>query len=944
MLPFDPDRWRALGPYLDHALELSSAARADWLVSLGAKEPALADELRSLLRAHEALDEVDFLGEAIGPMGAGGNGAASLAGQMLGAYTLRSPIGDGGMGAVWLAARSDGRYEGQVAVKLLNASLMGGLGQRRLGQERFTREGTILARLRHPAIAQLIDAGVSPGGQPYLVLEYVQGEAIDRYCDQRALGVDARLRLFLEVLAAVAYAHANLVVHRDIKPSNVLVRTDAALDPAAPRVKLLDFGIAKLLEPDAAGGGLAVTRDSGWALTPAYAAPEQLTAQPVTIATDVYSLGVLLYQLLSGQHPAGAGLRSPAELIAAVVDAEPPRLSDAVADAKTHGEAMLAAHAASRGTSPSQLRHALRGDLETIVAKALKKAPEERYASVGAFADDLRRVLEQRPIGARPDTMRYRATKFVRRNRVPVVLGVLAALGLGAGLVGTVTQAQRATRQAARADDEARLARAQRDFALGQASRAEIINDLNAFLLSEAASTPTPVTAVELLARAEQIIERQQETNEHHVEMLVSVGRQYAGLDHEEKARALLSRAYALSRAVFDDGTRARAACALAPSLARGGETDRAEQLVQEALRALPDEPQYALHRVYCALLGSDVSILRGDGKAGVERARVAEAALKAAGLSSPLLEFRIAQALAGSYSHAGRHKEALAAFADASHRLTILGRDDTLTACLIYFNWGVALQLLGRPLEAEPLFRRTVDLTSEHAAGQRSLPWVRLFAARVLKELHRWPEASDYAVRAFAKANGEGNHLIAVSSLLVQAASERQLGHLARAEDLLAQVEPRLNRLPSSNTTMGFAQLAGERAQLAAARGDTQEALALTDRAIALAESARRQAWVARFLVGRSELALRLDRAEQARADAARALGIEQQTAEVDATSCDRGRAHLALGRALRAQNRPIEARIELSAAIAQLTPTLGADHPETRAARQLADAVASR
>ena len=208
------------------------------------------------------------------------------------------------MGSVWLARRSDGRFEGLVAVKLLNVSLIG-----RAGEERFRREGSILARLTHPNIARLTDAGVSTSGQPYIVLEYVDGERIDQYCDARRLGVEQRLRLFLDVCAAVARAHANLVVHRDIKPSNVLVAKDG-------QVKLLDFGIAKLIEEETGSGeASALTREGGRALTPEFAAPEQLTGGAVTTATDVHALGTLLYLLLAGQHPGGRGAhvtRAPA--------------------------------------------------------------------------------------------------------------------------------------------------------------------------------------------------------------------------------------------------------------------------------------------------------------------------------------------------------------------------------------------------------------------------------------------------------------------------------------------------------------------------------------------------------------------------------------------------------------------------------------------------------
>ena len=290
-----------------------------------------------------------------------------------------SLIGQGGMGNVWLARRDDGRFEGRAAVKLLNASLVG-----RAGEERFRREGNILARLADPHIARLLDAGVSPSGQPYLVLEYVEGEPIDRHCDARSLGVEARLRLFLEVLEAVAHAHANLIVHRDIKPSNVLVGKDG-------QAKLLDFGIAKLLEGEGeAGAATALTREAGRALTPEFAAPEQMTGGAVTTATDVYALGILLYLLLSGRHPAGDALHSPGELVKAILETDPSRLSDAVSESRTQTAQIRQQNAVARATTPDGLRRQLEGDLDTIVAKALKKNPAERYASVTALADDLR--------------------------------------------------------------------------------------------------------------------------------------------------------------------------------------------------------------------------------------------------------------------------------------------------------------------------------------------------------------------------------------------------------------------------------------------------------------------------------------------------------------------------------------------------------------------------
>ncbi len=410
-----PEWWQKISPYLDEALGMEDEERASWLASLRAKDPALASHLESLLSEHQVLSQEQFLEKGPpSPLPL----EATMAGKSMGAYTLVSLIGEGGMGSVWLAERSDGRFKGRAAVKVLRVPLLA-----HTGGERFKREGTILARLAHPHIAQLLDAGVSPDGQPYLILEYIEGQDIVAYCDERRLGVEARLRLFLDVLAAVAHAHSNLIVHRDIKPSNVFVRTDG-------QVKLLDFGIAKLLEDEGAeGGATQLTREGGAALTPQYAAPEQVTGGPVTVATDVYAAGVLFYILLTGQHPAGPDAHSPADLIKAIVETETQSPSRAMAadDAKTVETA-----AANRSSNPEKLRRLLRGDLDTITTRALKKNPLERYNSAAAFADDIRRYLTHEPISARPDSITYRTAKFLRRNRAVVALTATAlALVIG---------------------------------------------------------------------------------------------------------------------------------------------------------------------------------------------------------------------------------------------------------------------------------------------------------------------------------------------------------------------------------------------------------------------------------------------------------------------------------------------------------------------------------
>jgi serine/threonine protein kinase/Tfp pilus assembly protein PilF len=513
------ERWEAVSSHLDDTMDMAAPEREAYLAALRQREPQVAADLEELLAVRSAVDAEGFLEAAVALPP-----AATLAGQKFGAYTVVSQLGEGGMGTVWLARRSDGRFEGEAALKLLNASFIG-----RTGEERFQREGSILARLAHPNIARLVDAGVSPAGQPYLVLEHVEGERIDVYCDARSLNIPARLVLFLEVLAAVAHAHANLIVHRDLKPSNVLVGNEG-------RVKLLDFGIAKLIEGEGGAEATALTHEGGRAMTPEYAAPEQVTGGPITTATDVYALGILLYVLLAGRHPAGPERRSTADLVRAIVEIEPRRPSDAVADEKAQTKRERERNASLRGTSPEGLRRALRGDLDTIVSRALKKNPQERYASVIELADDVRRFLTRKPISARPDTLAYRAAKFAQRH-TRILIAAAAIVALLGGLVGFYT---------------ARLA-AERDRARVQAQKAEKVSELLTGLLTGAdpyaAREKQEPTVRGILDAGAARIERELAGDpELQAEMLTVMGRVYERLGDPARAQPLLERAVALGR------------------------------------------------------------------------------------------------------------------------------------------------------------------------------------------------------------------------------------------------------------------------------------------------------------------------------------------------------------------------------------------------------------
>jgi serine/threonine-protein kinase len=912
MSTLSPDQWQALSPYLDEALAMSDGERSVWLSSLRAQDADLAEQLALLLHEHGVLSEEGFLEKR----SAGVPGWSGLAGQTLGPYSLISQIGQGGMGSVWLAERNDGRFERRVAIKFLNLALIG-----KGGEERFKREGNILARLSHPHIAELIDAGVSRAGQPYLILEHIEGDHIDRYCDQRRLGVEARIRLFLNVLGAVAHAHANLVVHRDLKPSNVLVRKDG-------QAKLLDFGIAKLLESEGQGGEATLTVEGGRAMTPECAAPEQLKGEAVTTATDVYALGVLLYGLLTGQHPAGSGPHTAADLVRAIVDTEPMRPSEVVAPIK--GNPKVAIHNATRrGTTTYKLSRSLCGDLDTIIAKALKKEPGERYGSVTALADDLRRYLRNEPISARPDTPTYRAGKFVRRNRVAVTLATLAVAATVAGVAGTLVQTRRA--------------RQQRDFALHQLARAESLNDLDDFLLADAAPSGKPFTFNELLARAEHIVERQHNANPtNRAELLTSIGRKYVGQDEDGKARRILEQAYQSSRGLKEPSARAQASCALGSALARS-DLPRAERLIEEGLRELPNDAQFTLDRVSCLLSGSLVAREQGASQEAIARSQAARDLLAASPLQSEITDLRVQISSAESYRTAGRYRDAIPAFERASALMTALGRDDTETAGTLFNNWALALHLSGRPLEAEKLFRRAIDISRAGQSEQGVSPMLLTNYARTLQELGRREEAARYAEGGYDRAVQAGDQVVTNQSLLLRARIYREQGNLARAKAMLQEVEPRLRQsLPKGH--LAFARLGSEYALLALARGDLPSALQQANQALAITEASMNAGqggddYLSALLVPRSEIERQLGRADDAAVDAARALNVLQKSAQPGTFSSYLGHAYFTLGLALQAQEKSEAARSAFHSAAENLQRTVGPDHPDTCTARQLAE-----
>jgi serine/threonine protein kinase/Tfp pilus assembly protein PilF len=909
MSPITSNRWQSLSPYLDKALEMPEQERSVWLSSLRAEDPDLAREINKLLQEYIAASQEQYLEKSV-PHWSG------LVGQEVGVYTLISQIGQGGMGSVWLAERNDGRFERRVAVKLLNISLMGAAGE-----TRFRREGTILGKLAHPHIAQLLDAGVSQAGQPFLVLEHVEGEHIDSYCDEHKLNVQARIRLFIDVLSAVAKAHTNLIVHRDLKPSNVLVRYDG-------KAKLLDFGIAKLLEGDGQmGEATLLTVEGGRAMTPEFAAPEQLTGDPITTATDVYSLGVLLFILLTGQHPAGVTPRTAADLVKAVVDTESSRPSDAV-DSFRAGVEATSALATKRGTTPDKLRRMLRGDLDTVLAKALKKDPTERYPSAAAFADDLGRYLKNLPITARPDKLTYRAAKFIWRHRAAVALATLTIIAVSAGIIGTLIETQRA--------------RTQRDFALRQMEQTEALDEFHQFLLSDAAPSGKPFTVNTLLEQAERIVKRQHATDDpDRVELLISIGRQYVEQDRETNANRVLEEAYNLSRDLTDRSARAEASCAWASSLARAGEAQKAESLYQEGMRELPQDPQFALQRIACLQSGAEIALEAGDIKQGITRAETAQCVLRDSPFDSDVLEMHRWTDLAKVYGAAGQDAQALAAYEKSGALMSSLGRDETGTAFTLFNNWALQLHQMGRPLEAEALFRRAIQIGKTGDGEEVQSPVILTNYAHTLRELGHLKEAAKYAERGYTDSKRVGieiNH-----ALLERARIYTAQGNPDRADAMLAEVEPRLRRsLPPGH--FAFAVLELEKSRNALVRGDIASAQKFVDQAVAIDEAAIKAGkegshYLPTLLVGRSEIEFQAGHADLAAADASRAINLLHETMRPGTFSCVQGRAFLALGHALQAQSKTDQARAAFRSAAENLQSTVGANHPDTRNAHQMSE-----
>ena len=734
-----PD-WVKLSKLLDEALDLDPAHRAQWVDSLPHEHSSLSDTLRELLLRPSAAETSEVLREAPGPRGVPFTAMGS--GDVVGPYRLIRELGAGGTATVWLAERADGSLRRQVALKLPRVAWL----DRGLA-ERLNRERDILASLEHPSIARLYDAGVDEAGRPYLALEYVEGIPLDRYAAEHSLSVAQRLSLFIGVARAVAFAHAHLIVHRDLKPTNILVKENG-------EIRLLDFGIARLLHPESLHD-LHLTRAGARALTPLFAAPEQFTSQPITVATDVYSLGVLLYWLLYERSPYELKGDSLAELEDAIVNRDPRPLT--------------------------------RGDLEMIVRKAMSKQPADRYETVSAFIEDIERYQKNLPVRAQPERFSYRVSKFVKRNRVSVTAAGVAAAALLAGMSVAIWQAR---------------------VAQDEASRAERIKSFIASIFTQAVpkqGVGGVVTASDLLTAANKRVEEElANSRSDKSELQAMIGASFLALNEPANAVPVLRQALANCDARVDyEACKLHAAVSLADGLLATRDEEGALAMLDQHLP--PDErgSAAAIEDVVGGwrARGEILTVMNRKDDALASYSRASEIAERTLGRNHrAALELLVAKA--DSFAYFAYTPEYLAAGEEAFRRVTAarghLRPDVLLTQSERVYS--LSLVSAGRGMEALPLMRRVVEDTRSLDAGDTQrvgdAEWGLAVALANLGILDEAIPLMLHAIEHEAKLGADANlqileRLAWLGMMYAQAAMPTQADDAARRmEAIAAQVE----------------------------------------------------------------------------------------------------------------------------------------------------------
>lgn len=696
-------RWRQVDALFAEALDRPPEERDVFLRAACGDDAELLDTVRELLGLAEKAEQE--LGESVDRF------APTLfndalehtdleplpIGEQIGAYRVVREIGRGGMGAVYLAERADGEFDRRIAIKVIKRGMD---TDEVLG--RFHAERRILAGLEHPHIARLYDAGASNDGRPYLVMEYIDGERIDAWCDRHRLGVDERLRLFVRVCGAVQYAHRRLVVHRDLKPSNILVTADG--EP-----KLLDFGIARFLDESETGGSPR-TRTGFRLLTPEYASPEQLRGEQVTTASDVYQLGVLLYELLTGHRPIVTADRLP-DRPSTVALRGTRRRDD---DARTGDDCSPADLAAARDTTPERLRRHLAGDLDTIILKALDPEPERRYGSVQQLMDDVERFLAGLPVEARPAGNLYRVRKFVRRHRAGVAAAAAIVLSLVGGLGAALWQAD----AAAAARDRAERQRAIAEEASSFLANLFIGGDPYTF----GAPSLDTLTVRHLLERgAERVLEELDGEPFLQGRLLATIGNVYANLAEYDRAVPLLDSALVVLVG------------------------DEPEMLYERAMALSLAAKMYIelgqFHRADSLLLGMFEMYERHDWP-----------------VDSMFIMNKSERA--GLLGMMGRHEEAGAHLREALDHLQAQGQERSQLYGYIANSYGIHLNNIGDFAGAEPYFREALEVTrayrgAEHPHNAQQLNNL----ASVIHSQDRFEEAEPYyreAIRIARATLGE--------------------------------------------------------------------------------------------------------------------------------------------------------------------------------------------
>lgn len=876
MAGIDRDRWRLLEPLLDYALELSAAERESWLAELRVQSPELALDLASLLAGEIVADERGFLARPLG---------SQLEGLELGAYTLERSIGQGGMGSVWLARRTDGRFEGYAAVKLLNLALLSPSGQ-----ARFKREGSVLARLAHPGIARLLDAGVTPGGQPYLVLERIDGQPIDVFARERALSLGERVRLFLQVLGAVGHAHANLIVHRDIKPSNILVTGDGT-------VKLLDFGIAKLLDSDLPGERTELTVEGAKVLTPEYAAPEQVRGAAITTATDVYSLGVLLYVLVSGRHPTAEGCRSPADTVRALLEVGPARLRV--------------------------------GDLDTILHKALRKEPHERYQTVAELADDLTRYLRHEPVAARGDSIAYRVRKFVRRNRAGVAAAAFTLAALLAATVFSVGQMR-----------EAQL---QRDAAVYASQRANAQVEFQSLLMSQVGDRP--ITMREILDRSRNALLRQYAGDPRfRSTILDQLSSRYADLGESTIPGVLLARAESLAVVTEDNDQLIQVRCHIVNNLRMQGRYAEAEHAYQRADSMLGAGTDPRVEAI-CLQTLADLDNEAGPGGRSIPAIRRAIVIRNRLGETRDMAYARMFATLAYSLHSDGRYREAIPVYRDAIALMDSTGRGETMTRNSFQHDLALALIELGETADAERLLHDVLE------RGARSDPTGQIPRQALIHYAHTalFDGHPDSAARYFAMLAGQavrkGNRYWEGRALFGLVQSQTSLGHIGDARRTLARFMEVDDNPDLSHTDDQVVDYRFLEAKFAIASGNAATAHRLVVdmlRSNGYFDGERRKVFRSALILS-AETALSLGDPAAALRFAGDARVKATSDSLTETRSAYIGEARLVEARALLASGDTVRARETLGRALVALRNGVGVEHHRTREAAALLAALGS-